>query len=461
MRGRAALGFAAAASLLLCCALLSPSLLQPCAAGRLDSLPANGASSARRSVDVHWRRKSQGRLLHGGIDDGHDDADADSPAAAPSEGGGLQSSTLISNKVGALFVFLAVPLIGCFLPWVLPIPPWLLNYAVLFSAGLFFSLAVEHLLADSAESLGILIASAYPFAYMIFVSGYFLTWLADITARSVWERQEGVRQQRRVDSATSVAGATAGTVASDAAAATTSPLTATDSGKVVCCKSGRVEDVEASGEKGAALTGAQGAGAVERCPGGECKCDGGSCRCTAPSFMEFDTPDAIGRAAETSVYDLNFLEVLLLLLALCFHAVFEGLAVGLSSTLGDVWSITSTVVIHKFLEGIALGTTLLAQNSNRSVLWFSLYALGFSVMAPIGIAIGIILDSTTTPLAASWIEAIGNGLAAGVFVFVAVGHLMVKAMKPQKGDRWWAPFPKWGFAALGVITNSLLMMRSS
>lgn len=453
IRRRLPLGLMAGVGALLCVAiLLSPTLIQPCVAGRPHLTSVHSHAIASKAL-------VQRRELHGGVPDGHDDDAATTGAEAPAPEGtstDSQTSNLTANKVGALAVLLVVPLLGCFLPWVLPIPLWILNYAVLFSAGLFFSLALEHLLADSASAFGYLVDNPYPFAYMIFVSGYFLTWLADITARAVWDRQEGLRHQKRVDSKAGPA---------DAIAAT-APLAATPSGRVVCCKSGRTEDSEvlkgagSNGSSNGASKAQEAAVPAGRCPGGECKCDGGACKCTTPSFMEFDSPEAIGKAAGTSLYDLNFMEVLLLLLALCFHAVFEGLAVGLSTTPQAVWSTLTTVVIHKFLEGIALGTTLLAQNRQRSIWIFLLYALAFSIMCPIGIAIGIILDSSSTPEVALWVEAIGNALAAGVFVFVAVGHLMVKAMKPGQGDKWWAPFPKWGFAALGVITNSLLMMMA-
>ena len=50
----------------------------------------------------------------------------------------------------------AVPFIGCWVPWLLPVPLWALNYGVLFAAGLFFTIAVEHLLPDSAEGFSAL-----------------------------------------------------------------------------------------------------------------------------------------------------------------------------------------------------------------------------------------------------------------------------------------------------------------
>ena len=115
----------------------------------------------------------------------------------------------------------------------------------------------------------------------------------------------------------------------------------------------------------------------------------------------------------------------------------------------------------QLFEGFALGTTLLLQNRNRHVYAFALYAFGFSIMGPIGVAIGMALDTSTSTEASDWVQAIGDALAAGVFVFVAISHLLVKAMRVQPGDRWWTPLTRWAMCALGVLTVSLLQLRSS
>ena len=51
--------------------------------------------------------------------------------------------------------------------------------------------------------------------------------------------------------------------------------------------------------------------------------------------------------AEMGVKELGVADLALLLLAMCFHSVFEGLAVGLSGTSKDVWKNTAAIVPHK------------------------------------------------------------------------------------------------------------------
>ena len=56
--------------------------------------------------------------------------------------------------------------------------------------------------------------------------------------------------------------------------------------------------------------------------------------------------------------DLSFLELTLLMAALCFHAVFEGLAIGLSSTVADMWALTITIVLHKVGGALLVGQVI-------------------------------------------------------------------------------------------------------
>jgi len=77
-------------------------------------------------------------------------------------------------------------------------------------------------------------------------------------------------------------------------------------------------------------------------------------------------------------------------LALSFHAVFEGLAVGLEEDTHDVWALFTAISVHKCvisfcicLELIQSGATMLLYFSNL-VIW--------SLVSPIGIGVGIMIS---------------------------------------------------------------------
>lgn len=117
-------------------------------------------------------------------------------------------------------------------------------------------------------------------------------------------------------------------------------------------------------------------------------------------------------------------ESLLLISALCFHSVFEGIAIGVAESEGDAWRALWTVCLHKIFAAIAMGIALLRMMPQRPFLSCVAYAFAFGISSPIGVAIGIVIDATTEGPVADWIYAISMGIATGVFVYVAINHLL-------------------------------------
>ncbi|KAL0306264.1 UNVERIFIED_CONTAM: Zinc transporter 2 [Sesamum radiatum] len=103
----------------------------------------------------------------------------------------------------------------------------------------------------------------------------------------------------------------------------------------------------------------------------------------------------------------------LLIAALCFHSVFEGIAIGVAETEADAWRALWTVCLHKIFAAIAMGIALLRMIPDRPLLSCAAYAFAFAISSPAGIAIGIVIDATTQGSVADWIFAISMGLACG------------------------------------------------
>lgn len=121
---------------------------------------------------------------------------------------------------------------------------------------------------------------------------------------------------------------------------------------------------------------------------------------------------------------------MLLIAALCFHSVFEGIAIGVAETKADAWRALWTVCLHKIFAAVAMGIALLRMMPERPLLSSATYAFAFAISTPIGVAIGIVIDSTTQGQVADWIFAISMGLACGVFIYVSINHLLSKGYKP-------------------------------
>ncbi|KAH8958506.1 hypothetical protein BDL97_06G028300 [Sphagnum fallax] len=151
-------------------------------------------------------------------------------------------------------------------------------------------------------------------------------------------------------------------------------------------------------------------------------------------------------------------DAVLLILALCFHSVFEGIAIGIAETKSNAWKALWTISLHKVFAAIAMGIALLRMLPNRPLLSCALYAFAFAISTPIGVAIGIIIDSTTEGPTADWVYAISMGLACGVFIYVAINHLLAKGYIPPHPVAADRPFLKFLAVLLGAALIAIVMI---
>nr|AWV82699.1 zinc-regulated transporter/iron-regulated transporter-like protein 11 [Sedum alfredii] len=128
----------------------------------------------------------------------------------------------------------------------------------------------------------------------------------------------------------------------------------------------------------------------------------------------------------------SLVDSVLLIVALCFHSVFEGIAIGVADTEKDAWRALWTVSLHKVFAAIAMGIALLRMIPDRPLLSTVAYAFAFAISSPIGVAIGIVIDATTQGSVADWIYAISMGVATGIFIYVSINHLLAKGYVARK-----------------------------
>ncbi|KAL0560675.1 hypothetical protein IC582_001085 [Cucumis melo] len=154
----------------------------------------------------------------------------------------------------------------------------------------------------------------------------------------------------------------------------------------------------------------------------------------------------------------SFGDSILLIVALCFHSVFEGIAIGVAETEADAWKALWTISLHKVFAAIAMGIALLRMIPNRPLLSSAAYSFAFAISSPIGIAIGIVIDATTQGAVADWIFAISMGLACGVFIYVSINHLLSKGYTPR--DSVVVDNPNYKFLAvlLGIGVIAIVMI---
>lgn len=154
----------------------------------------------------------------------------------------------------------------------------------------------------------------------------------------------------------------------------------------------------------------------------------------------------------------SFGDSILLIVALCFHSVFEGIAIGVAETEADAWKALWTISLHKVFAAIAMGIALLRMIPNRPLLSSAAYSFAFAISSPIGIAIGIVIDATTQGAVADWIFAISMGLACGVFIYVSINHLLSKGYIPRDSVVLDNPNYKFVAVLLGIGVIAVVMI---
>jgi zinc transporter 1/2/3 len=84
---------------------------------------------------------------------------------------------------------------------------------------------------------------------------------------------------------------------------------------------------------------------------------------------------------------------LLIVVAISFHGVFEGLAIGLQGTEKDVWALFLAVSLHECTILFCIGVELISAETRvgRMVT----YILVVSLVSPLGIAIGIVISENS------------------------------------------------------------------
>ncbi|XP_067671305.1 zinc transporter ZIP1-like [Haliotis asinina] len=138
-------------------------------------------------------------------------------------------------------------------------------------------------------------------------------------------------------------------------------------------------------------------------------------------------------------HDLNALSrssglsAFLLLIALSFHTIFDGLAVGLQEEATDVWEVFIAISIHKSLVAFCLGLQLFRAFVPFFKKPFACLFL-FSLMSPIGISTGIAVTSSSLDVdAQSMASGILQGIACGTFLYVTCFEILRDEFGHGKG----------------------------
>eukprot|EP01138_Halocafeteria_seosinensis_P010373 gb/GECG01010591.1/.p1 GENE.gb/GECG01010591.1/~~gb/GECG01010591.1/.p1 ORF type:complete len:445 (+),score=34.86 gb/GECG01010591.1/:1-1335(+) len=310
---------------------------------------------------------------------------------------GLSSMDL--KILSGVFTFV-MALIGAFAALLLYKKPGLpVSAANTGAAGVFLSAGLVHLLPDAVEEIN----TDFPWAYVMCGIGFLVTLLIEQTA-GVWHHQrhcdEHENQEeafhhhhyRQDDAHCQDAGTAIG-------------------------KNGLVgHEDEETNQNGSWSK----AGCTEKCEREGCYRRQRVCNEGIMTPLQPDTGQQ-----ESSMSPVEYLlgpglVSLILALALGFHSFFAGIALGSDESNSEVHGILVAILAHKGLAAYALANNLSMTGASKAQLWT--ITILFSLVTPLGILIGAVLDETVGK--GQWTSFI-IAMASGVFLYVGIVELLM------------------------------------
>ena len=140
---------------------------------------------------------------------------------------------------------------------------------------------------------------------------------------------------------------------------------------------------------------------------------------------------------------------LMLLFALSFHRVFEGMAIGLQQSSSQMLSITVAIVVHEAIVSFSLGISL--AQSDLSLKSFLISNLIQCLSSPLGIGLGIPLSSLPYSIARDTMSGTLQGIAGGTFIYVTFFEILPPELNSPNQRLWKVFFIAIGFAAMCCI----------
>lgn len=104
------------------------------------------------------------------------------------------------------------------------------------------------------------------------------------------------------------------------------------------------------------------------------------------------------------------------------HSIIIGVTFGTSTDYNILLSLAIAINLHQVCEGVALAFSITQCIENLTKIKIFLITLCYSLTAPIGILIGILITSDTSII----LQAIFNAISAGILIYIALIHFIIE-----------------------------------
>ena len=132
------------------------------------------------------------------------------------------------------------------------------------------------------------------------------------------------------------------------------------------------------------------------------------------------------------------------------HAIFEGIALGLTKDFSATLNIMLALLCHKLAASMSLGSSIaknFAENEKRKGVFLLII---FAIATPLGIILGLLLLESGT-----LIEVIFNSFAGGTFIYIAASEVIVEEFSMPNRYKWMQYFTF--LCGIALITSLWLL----
>ena len=130
--------------------------------------------------------------------------------------------------------------------------------------------------------------------------------------------------------------------------------------------------------------------------------------------------------------------------ACVFHSFIIGLSLGLITDQDNIKKLMVALLFHQMVEGLSLGSMILSSNAQKVKTF--IFIASYSLMTPLGISIGLIIDKTSVSqsydedgnldqdLNKNWVITRGCflGISAGMLIYISLIQIIMEELSKEK-----------------------------
>ncbi|BGP42550.1 hypothetical protein JCM10449v2_006562 [Rhodotorula kratochvilovae] len=151
-------------------------------------------------------------------------------------------------------------------------------------------------------------------------------------------------------------------------------------------------------------------------------------------------------------------DVIILEAGIIFHSIMIGVSLGASG--GSQWTpLFIAIVFHQLFEGLALGSRIGQLVWTEKSQWWRKWAMAgaFGLITPIGVSIGIGVHSAYNPNSGAALLSIGvlDSISAGILIYAGLVEMLAHDF--MQGELAHARWPRVGAAFFFLLAGSLCM----